>query len=250
MTVELIFIFLLIAILYSSIGFGGGSSYLAILSLYAFDQSEMKLIALICNITVVLGASILYYRKGLINFNKMLPLILLSVPLSFLGGKIVLPKEVFLTLLGIVLIMAGVLILIRNDANYNQSNSITRHDNIKNAGIGGVVGFISGLVGIGGGIFLSPILYLQRWDSPKIIAATSSLFILVNSVAGILGNISNGIPNVNWMLVLALIITVLLGGQIGTRLSILKLKGIWIKKATGLLILIIGFKIVIKIILK
>lgn len=242
MQVELVILFLLVAILYSSIGFGGGSSYLAILSLYAFDPSSIKLVALFCNITVVLGASILYYRSGLIKFRKLYPLIILSIPFSFLGGRIRLSDDLYLTILGFILIIAGILMMIDYRKELKGNNDKVSKVVI-NSGIGGFVGFVSGLVGIGGGIFLSPILYLQHWDRAKIIAATSTLFILVNSVSGILGTLSMGLPTIDLFIIFQLLLAVFIGGQIGTRISILKLKGRWIKLITGLLIIFVGLKL-------
>src|SRR5947209_12525028 len=180
---EILIFFLVISFVYASVGFGGGSSYLAILALYHLPFKEMRLIALVCNIIVVTGGTYVFIKNRQVNWKKIIPLVVISVPAAFLGATIKLKEDHFFIILGISLIIAGVLLWIRtraSDSFINTGNTNYARDSI----LGGTIGFISGMVGIGGGIFLSPVLLLLGWDTPKKIAATASIFILVNSIAG------------------------------------------------------------------
>lgn len=235
--------FFLIACLYSSVGFGGGSSYLALLALFSFDIQVIKSTALLCNIVVVSGGCYLFYQSGFLKFSRILPLVLLSVPFAYLGGSIVLERQVFFLLLAILLILASIFMLIPRKAN---SIPQEKQNSILNAGIGGGIGFLSGLVGIGGGIFLAPILHLTNWDKAKVIAATASLFILVNSVAGLLGQASSGHFSWQWPLSAACMLSVFLGGQIGSRWGSGTLSPTWVRRITAILILLVGFRILLR----
>jgi len=176
-------LFFLIALIYSSAGFGGGSSYLAVLSLGSLEFIEMRMIALTCNIVVVLSSVFLFSKHQYIKWQKILPLLVLSVPLAFLGGSIKLEARFFFLLLGASLFISAVLMLV------NQKITYRKLPRFSNGLIGGGIGFLSGMVGIGGGIFLSPLLHLTQWDRPKVIAATCATFIFVNSIAGLTGQI-------------------------------------------------------------
>ncbi len=237
-------LFFCISMLYSSAGFGGGSSYLAILALFSFEYSLIKSTALLCNIVVVSGGTFLFFKKGFLIFKKILPLIILSVPFAFLGGRFQMQESYFFLLLASTLLMAAVLLLIYSQENATKHAQHSDANNLVRGGImGGGIGFLSGLVGIGGGIFLSPLLHLTHWGKAKTIAATASFFILVNSVAGLIGQASNTDLQIQWSLVLPLVLAVFLGGQIGSRLSASKLSGIRIKQITGLLILLVALRI-------
>ncbi len=213
-------LFALVALFYASVGFGGGSSYLALLALWAVDYTIIPAIALICNITVVSGNSIHYVRAGYLNWRLLLPPTIASVPFAYLGGRIEIEKEHFLLLLCATLLVAGIRLLL-NYRMYDDDAASYRPLPLKIGGfIGAILGFISGVVGIGGGIFLAPILYNLRTGSPKQIATTASLFILINSIAGLIGQLQkNGISDVLldfWYLPCL----VLLGGQLGNFLTI------------------------------
>lgn len=238
-------LFFLIAVLYSSVGFGGGSSYLAILSLFVTDFLQLKAIALLCNLVVVAGGSYLFYKEGLFDKKRFVPLAFLSVPAAFVGATIRLNQKIFFILLGFVLALSGVLLMIQLFSKSTGEVRLRNSDAI-NIGLGASTGFLSGLVGIGGGILLSPILNLLRWDKPKRIAALASFFILVNSVAGLLGQTITKSTTLNINLLLALLIAVFAGGQIGTRLSLQLLKPEIVKFLTGLLVSYIGLKLVLK----
>ncbi|MDG2279725.1 MAG: sulfite exporter TauE/SafE family protein, partial [Flavicella sp.] len=153
---EIIVSFFAIAILYASVGFGGGSSYLAILALTSLAFTEIRATALICNIVVVSNSTILYYKNGFYNFKKVMPLVIASIPLAFLGGYLRIEERIFFLLLGCSLLAAAILMLVRKKSITPEN--IKQSSFLKSFGFGGSIGFISGLVGIGGGIFLAPLL--------------------------------------------------------------------------------------------
>ncbi len=239
---HIIILFFTVAILYSSVGFGGGSSYLAILALTGIAFSQIRATALLCNIIVVSGNVWLFYQQKVIDWKKVIPLVLFSVPLAFIGGYILINKTIFFILLGFTLLFAAITMWVSK-----KTLSIKQKDTtLKNASYGGSIGFISGMVGIGGGIFLAPLLHLTNWDTPKKIAATSSFFILVNSIAGLIGQYSNPSFEIDWNLTSILLITVFIGGQIGSRMSNKLFNPIQLKKATAILIAFVGIRILIK----
>ncbi len=241
----IISLFFLVAILYSSVGFGGGSSYLAILALTGMSFIQFRAISLLCNIVVVSGGTYIYFKKGLFNWKKVIPLALLSIPFAFLGGYLKISQTFFFVLLGFTLIVAALSMWISKYIVESPKQG-TRKSAVKGGFIGGVIGFISGMVGIGGGVFLAPVLHLTKWDTPKRIAATASFFILVNSIAGLLGQIQNTDfyfePNIAFILML----TVFLGGQIGSRLSASKISPYVLKRTTAVLIAFVGLRILYK----
>jgi uncharacterized membrane protein YfcA len=242
---HIILLFFIGAILYSSVGFGGGSSYLAILALSGIVFTQIRATALLCNIVVVSGNVFIFLQQKKVNFKKILPLVLLSVPLAFLGGKMKINQQFFFILLGFTLLFAAITMwLSKQIVAFNEKNSNPK--SIRNASFGGIIGFISGMVGIGGGIFLAPLLHLTNWDTPKKIAATASIFILVNSIAGLIGQYSN--PNfiIDWNLTSILLVTVFIGGQIGSRMSNKLFTPIQLKKATAILIAFVSLRILYK----
>ncbi len=243
---ELLLIFLIIAFVYSSVGFGGGSSYLAVLAIYSLPYQEIRLTALICNVIVVVGGVIIYLRNKQVDWRKILPLTLVSVPMAYLGAIIKLSQETFFLILGFTLILAALLLWIQTD----KKNKDYRTENYKpslvqNSLLGGGIGFLSGLVGIGGGIFLSPLLNLIKWDTAKKIAATSSVFILVNSISGIAGQFSKLSVEMNFSRIGILCLSVFIGGQIGSRMSI-KWNPLIVKRMTAVLVFIAGINVLIK----
>jgi len=243
---ELIFFFLVIAFVYASVGFGGGSSYLAVLALYALPFQEIRLTALLCNIIVVTGGVIIFIRKGQVNWRKILPLVLVSIPMAYAGAGIKLSQDVFFVILGISLLVAAVLLWLKT----RQSNDIEiterKYDIVKDALLGGAIGFLSGMVGIGGGIFLSPLLNLMKWDTPKKIAATASVFILVNSISGIAGQVSQLPGDINLTRILFLCIAVLVGGQIGSNMGAVKFNQLVVRRITALLVFVAGIEVLHK----
>jgi len=238
--VPIVFIFFLIAMVYSSAGFGGGSSYLAVLTFIFIDIIDLRMVALICNIVVVTSSVVLFAKYGYIKWRKILPLVIFSVPLAFLGGTLELQARSFFLLLSGCLLVSSLLMFIDPKTHY------TKLPRFSNAAIGGGIGFLSGMVGIGGGIFLSPLLHLSKWDIPKVIAATSATFILVNSIAGLTGQIYTNGFNVDLRFLAMLIAAVLIGGQIGVRLTIFKFKPRRVKRITAFVILIVAVRLLIK----
>ena len=243
---ETIVLFFAVAILYASVGFGGGSSYLAILALTGLAYVQLRAISLLCNIVVVSGGTYIFAKNGHYNWKKVVPLVALSIPFAFLGGYLEINKTIFFIVLGFTLIFAAVSMCISKHMIGEAVKSTKFRSKFKDGGIGGFVGFISGMVGIGGGVFLAPFLHLTNWDTPKRIAATSSFFILVNSLAGLLGQLQNPEfyfePNIAFVLM----ITVFFGGQIGSRLSAGKISPLVIKRTTALLIAFVGIRILLK----
>ena len=213
-------LFLATAALYSSVGFGGGSTYLALLLIWGVPYFIFPVIALSCNIIVVSGNCFNYIRTGNLNLKLLIPYLIGSIPLAFIGGSLPIEKRFFEILLFLVLMAAGILLLL-NFKSYDDKEENYRKIPIPvSILIGGVLGFISGIVGIGGGIFLSPILFLIRAGRPKHIVTTASLFILINSVSGIIGQLTknaviNEIPNYWYLLVAVLIV-----GQLGNFLNL------------------------------
>tara|TARA_B100000579_G_scaffold422539_1_gene424669 strand:+ start:547 stop:1293 length:747 start_codon:yes stop_codon:yes gene_type:complete len=213
-------LFFVTAIFYSSVGFGGGSTYLALLLIWGVPYYIFPVIALICNIIVVSGNCINYIRAGNLNFKLLTPYLIGSIPLSFIGGSLTIEKNLFEILLFVVLFLSGLLLLINFKSYDDNEESYKKIPTYNAILIGGVLGFVSGVVGIGGGIFLSPILFLIKAGRPKHIVTSASLFILINSVSGVIGQLTknlviNEISNY-WYLLLA----VLIGGQIGNFLNL------------------------------
>jgi uncharacterized membrane protein YfcA len=237
-------LFLLIAFLYSSVGFGGGSSYLAILALSGIAFTQIRSTALVCNIAVVLGNVVLFYRKDLYEWRKVLPLSLFSIPMAFVGGYLKIGQSFFFILLGFTLLFAAITMWLYKRNESTQQVKKSNHL-ITNLGYGGVIGFISGMVGIGGGIFLAPLLHLRKWDTPQKIAATASLFILVNSISGLAGQILNPNFYIDWGFTGILLITVFIGGQIGSRIGYKFLSPAQLRKATAILITYVGARILL-----
>lgn len=233
--------FFVIAVIYSSVGFGGGSSYLAILALLAINFQLMRSTALLCNIIVVIGGVYIFYKEGKLDFKKSWPLVISSVPLAYFGGLWPIRQEPFFILLGITLVAVSILLWLQPEMTPTATNPKYNTVAFKIL-IGGTLGFLSGLVGIGGGIFLSPILHFIRWDEAKKISAIASFFILVNSVSGLTGQLQQHV-SLDWNFVWPLLVTVFVGGQIGSRLGAQKFNQLYVKRITAVLILVAGTKI-------
>ena len=213
-------LFFVTAILYSSVGFGGGSTYLALLLLWGVPYFIFPVVALTCNIIVVSGNCFNYIRAGNLNLKLLIPYLIGSIPLAFIGGSLPIEKEFFEILLFVVLTIAGVLLLFKFNSYDDKIEIFRKIPILVSILIGGILGFVSGVAGVGGGIFLSPILFLLKAGKPKHIVTTASLFILINSLSGIFGQLTKStilseIQNY-WFLFLA----VLIGGQIGNFLNL------------------------------
>ena len=240
-------LFFITAILYSSVGFGGGSTYLALLLIWDTPYYIFPIIALFCNIIVVTGNSINYIRAGNHNLKLLIPFLIGSIPLSFLGGTLIINKETFELLLFLVLSIAGVLLLI-NNKSYEDENIIIKKLNLfVSVTIGSILGLISGIVGIGGGIFLSPILFLLKADKPKNIVTTASLFILINSLFGILGQLTKKNMLNEITLYWPLFFAVLIGGLFGNYLNLKIFSNRILALITSLLVIFVAFRMALKI---
>jgi len=239
--------FFVIALVYASVGFGGGSSYLAVLALpvLAVDYQLIRPTALLCNIVVVTGGTYIFYKEGKFEIKKVWPFIAASIPMAYLGGYYPIKEHTFFIILGVTLICASFLLWFQKNIQEMKKENYQRSGNLAlNLGIGSSVGFLSGLVSIGGGIFLSPILHLLNWDDAKKISALASLFILVNSISGLAGQIQKGVT-IDWIFILPLLVAVLAGGQIGSRLGARTFNPVYIKRITAALILVAGINILI-----
>jgi uncharacterized membrane protein YfcA len=204
---------------------------------------------LVCNLIVVSGGTYLFAKQGHINWKKTLPLVLVSVPLAFIGARIPFKENVFFILLGSTLIIAGIIMLLED---YLRKRIIQNAQEgkkampIVNGAIGGGIGLLAGSVGIGGGIFLSPLLHIMHWDKAKTIAGTASFFILINSASGLAGQLSQGNLTFDFKMILYMGLSVLVGGQLGSRLSVFKLSQKKVKILTALLVLFAGGRLLLK----
>lgn len=239
---DLLLLFFFIAAIYASAGFGGGSSYLAVLALYSTPMATLRPVALLCNLVVVSGNLFIFWRKGHLNWRKSMPLVLSGIPFAFGGGYWKLSEGVFFVLLGSSLIAAALAMWLQRNPSNAAGIEARALSGATNAGLGGGLGFLAGLTGIGGGIFLSPALQLLRWDSPKVIAATASLFIFCQSAAGLTGQLLRQ-PAIDWGLVLPLLLAVWVGGQIGVRWSAGKSPQALVRNLTAALVFYAGVNI-------
>ncbi len=242
-------LFFITAILYSSVGFGGGSTYLALLLIWDIPYYIFPIIALLCNIIVVSGNSFNYIRAGNHNFKLLLPFLIGSVPLAFFGGTLKMDKDIFEILLFFVLSIAGILLLINNKSYENNNLIIKKLNLFISLSIGSILGLISGIVGIGGGIFLSPILFLLKVEKPKIIVTTASLFILINSISGILGQLTKENILTELSSYIPLFVSVFIGGLLGNYLNLKIFTSRVLAIITSLLVIFVSIRMGVRIFL-
>ena len=236
--------FFLVAFLYSSVGFGGGSSYLAILALTFSSFYMIRSTALVCNLVVVSGSCFLFYKSGHLKLRKFLPFVLVSVPLAFMGALFRLKEYIFFSILGVALIFVAISLTIQT-LNLKTDFRSLKYPNWLSYGIGGSVGLLSGLVGIGGGIFLAPVLNYMKWDKPLRIAALASFFILVNSISGIIGMLASGTFEIFWPELAILVLAVLVGGQLGVRMALIKISPKGLRIFTAFLVFFVGARVLL-----
>ncbi|MEM6692411.1 MAG: sulfite exporter TauE/SafE family protein [Planctomycetota bacterium] len=264
--------FCLVAAVYSSAGFGGGSSYLALLSVTSMTANEIRTTALACNLVVVFGSVVLQGRRGLIPWREASVLLGVSVIAAFLAASFPLQQTYYFLLLGVSLLFAATAMLLQVGVLYGYGKEGTpsslREDHEERAAsetsnptpakvrehcrsltpqeagiIGGSIGALSGAVGIGGGIFLSPVLYLRQLETPKRIAAISSAFILVNSLAGLLGIAVGDAIEIRHRELAVLMIAVALGGQLGSRFCMSRASSKHLRLITAFLVAAAGVRI-------
>ena len=237
--------FIAVAFLYASVGFGGGSSYTAILIESGLYWELVPPLSLVCNLVVVSGGVYHFARAGHLQLRFAAPLLATSVPAAFLAGYIRLDESVFLQFLGIALLVSGTLMLL--DRQWSRARaSAPQTGRAMRLGLGLILGGLAGITGIGGGIYLAPVLHLFRLAEAKTVAATCSLFILVNSLAGLAGQLAKlgqsaaELFNVSFV---ALPLAVLIGGQLGSRAGARRLNASMIRRLTGLVILVVSIRL-------
>ena len=241
-------LFFVTAILYSSVGFGGGSTYLALLLIWEIPYYILPVIALGCNIIVVSGNSINYIKAGNLNLKLLTPYLIGSVPMAFIGGTLEIEKNIFEILLFFVLLVSGLLLLFNFKSYDNNEDKYKEVKYTYSLFIGSILGIISGIVGIGGGIFLSPILFLLRAGLPKHIVTTSSIFILINSFSGIIGQLTKSYVLNDILEYWYLLFFVLVGGQIGNYLNLKILPTRFLALITSCLVIFVAIRMGLKII--
>jgi len=239
-------LFLVAAVVYSSVGFGGGSTYLALLLIWEVPYFVFPVIALSCNIIVVSGNCFNYIRAGNLNLRLLYPYLISSIPLAYVGGSLSIEKQLFEILLFLVLLVAGILLLL-NFKSYDDKDEIYKKIPIFiSILVGGFLGFISGIVGIGGGIFLSPILFLIGAGRPKHIVTTASLFILINSISGLIGQLTKNAVLMEIQNYWYLLAAVFIGGQIGNFLNLKIFKARILVLVTASLVLFVALRMGIR----
>ena len=241
----LVVAFFVTALLYASVGFGGGSTYTALLALAQVDYRILPLLALTCNIVVVAGSTLRYARARVTPWRGALLLTALAAPAAFLGGLTPIGENAFLTILGASLVFTAATLILPVREGGPSTGAKTRWVPIAAAPLG----YLAGLVGIGGGIFLAPLLHLVRWNGAREIAATASLFILVNSLFGLAGQLLKGGAGRLGAAVdlgLPLLVAVAIGGQIGSLLALKYLPQRWIRLGTAALTAWVGVRLLLK----
>jgi len=236
--------FLVTALLYASVGYGGGSTYNALLALSGVDYRLLPAIALACNIVVVTGGSVRFARAGITPWRSAMTLTAIAAPAAFLGGLTPIGERLFLTLLGAALVLTALTLAI---PTRERSGEPSRNARLLPF-LAAPIGYLAGLVGIGGGIFLAPLLHLTRWNSARAVAATASLFILVNSLFGLAGQLLKGGGDRIASAVtlgLPLLIAVAIGGQIGSLLAARLLPQSWIRWLTAALTAWVGARLLL-----
>ena len=249
MPIHLPVLFFLTAVLYAAVGFGGGSTYNALLVLSGTDYRILPSIALACNVIVVTGGVIKYSQSGALSFRRMIPFLTTSIPAAWIGGRIPVSEAFFVGLLGSALFLSAIRLLLQREKDAREDQADASFSLPLALGLGGGIGLVSGLVGIGGGIFLAPVLYLTRWGNPRQIAAACSLFILLNSLSGLGGQIAKLQDHEVLSLVTPywpLLVCVLAGGQIGSWLGAKGLDPKWLKNLTAVLILYVSIRLLFR----
>ena len=228
----------LVAFLYSSVGHGGASGYLALMAIFSISPDVMKPTALLLNLFVSLTSFIQFYRGKHFNRKIFLPFAIASVPMAFVGGLISVDAEIYKKLLGFLLLMPIIRFLFFANIPVNK---IKKSNLVLSVVIGAVIGFLSGLIGIGGGIILSPVLLLLKWTDMKQTAAISALFIFVNSLSGLAGQLTIGVnfsPDMYAYVAVAFV-----GGVCGAYFGSLKFKHNVLKYMLAIVLMVAAYKL-------
>ncbi len=234
----------LVAVLYSSVGHGGGSGYLAVMAFFAVAPNVTKPTALALNIFVAGIATFQFYRKGYFDWKVFLPFAIASIPFAYLGGTIDLPAQYYKILLGLVLLFAAFRLAWKfGKKDKSEEAKAKKHPIWLALIIGSVIGITSGLIGVGGGIFLTPILFLTDWTEARKAAGISAMFVLVNSISGLLGNYQNAVnlPSNVWIWIIIAII----GGIIGSTLGSKYFNSIALRRTLAVVLVVAGVKLLL-----
>ena len=247
MSLLLPLVFFGIAFLYSMAGFGGGSSYIAILAISGFPLTGIPVLALSCNLVVASQGSVILARAGHLNIRLLLPLLCASVPSAFVTGSLRIHSETYLWILTLVLTAAGTALLVPTKL---ASKDPVKRRPVELFLIGGILGGLAGISGIGGGIFLAPVLHLMRAEKARDIAGAASLFIALNSLAGLLGQFTKGLEplgGIPMVLYIVCPLAVIAGGFPGSRLLAKRLSPVKVRAITGIVVLLVAARLWIKL---
>ena len=230
---------LAIAFLYSSVGHAGASGYIAVMSLFSIAPADIKPTALVLNILVACIGTWQFWRAGYFSWRLFWPFALLAVPMAFVGGYVNLPTHIFKVLVGVVLLFAASRFLL-----HQTDDSVVGEPSRPTAiSLGAGLGLLSGLTGTGGGIFLTPLLLFKRWARTKTAAAVSALFILLNSVSGLLGNLTSTRRFPSFALILA--VAAIVGGAAGSYFGSRRFDHQLIKRLLAVVLVIAGTKLIL-----
>lgn len=229
-----------VAAAYSSVGHGGASGYLAVLSFFGLAPAAMASSALLLNLLVAGLSFAAYYRARQFDFRLLWPFLLTSIPLAFLGATAGISARAYMILLAAVLMFAAVRLVIVSAASAEEAFS--RAPSLAIAlPVGGAIGFVSGLIGVGGGIFLSPVMILLKWADARRTAAVSAAFIWVNSLAGLYGHASRS--TLPWRSLVWLVAAAFAGGALGSWLGSTRFKGVWLRRVLSVVLLLAAVKL-------
>jgi uncharacterized membrane protein YfcA len=237
---EILPVVFIIAFVYSSVGQGGASGFLALFALIGIARSDIAPVALVLNIIGASSGFYNYYRAKHFSYQLLLPFIITSIPSAFIGGMLKVSAVTFATLLGGVLLLAGVRLLFIKTDKEMMWEKYSGKAFFWGIPVGLCIGLISGITGIGGGIFLSPFLLLSGWADAKKAAAVSSAFIILNSISALIAKSFN--YNIHWDVILILGLVVAAGGLIGSRLGANKFNPKLLQKLLAIILLLAGFK--------
>ncbi|MBI5763473.1 MAG: sulfite exporter TauE/SafE family protein [Planctomycetes bacterium] len=235
-------LFFATALLYSIVGHAGASGYLAAMAVMGTAPALMRPTALTLNILVATIATIRFARAGCFSWRLFWPFVVLSVPFAYLGGTMTLPVPMYRKVVGAVLLYAAYHLFRR--AGDSRSGAVDAPPPAVSFPLGGVIGMLSGLTGVGGGIFLSPVILLMRWADAKVTAGVSAAFILVNSIAGLLGHLGAR-PSLHGSMA-AWVAAVVAGGAIGSHLGAKRFAGPTIRRLLAAILVLAGAKLMIQ----
>ena len=232
---------LVAALLYSSVGHAGASGYLASLALLGIAPAVMKPTALTLNILVATIATVKFYRAGCFSWRLLLPFAVASIPFAFIGGYITLPGHAYKTIVGVILLFAAYR-LFRVAHKAAEQIEVSRIPLWAALLSGAIIGLLSGLTGTGGGIFLSPLLLFMGWAETRATSGVSAAFILVNSIAGLLGNVSSVGALSSSIFVFAP--AAIIGGYIGAEYGSKRIAGANLRRLLAVVLIIAGLKLI------